>query len=100
MRRECETIVTTDNASATQPSRLTLYGLAMVGGAGMTLMILAASIAVIFGQGLAAESTHSLGLLFVIGVLLELLAVGFWLGWVRPFERFDDINVPVEAEPH
>ncbi len=92
--------MSTESLSGSQPSRLTLYGLAMVGGLGMTLMILSASIAVIFGAGLGAEATQSLGLLFVLGLLLEVLAIAFWLGWVRPFTHFDDINIPAEAEPH
>lgn len=85
---------------AAQPSRLTLYSLAMVGGVGMTLMILGASVGVIYGDSLDAEATHSLGLMIVIGLLLLVLAIGFWLGWARPFERFDDINVPAELEHH
>ena len=83
-----------------QPSKLTLYGLAMVGGVGMTMMMLGASIGVIYGTALDAEATHSLGLMIVIGLLLLFLAIGFWLGWVRPFERFDDINIPAEPEHH
>ena len=86
--------------AARQPSRLTLYGLAMVGGVGMTLMILGASVGVIYGAALDAQATHSLGLTIVIGLLLLALAIGFWLGWARPFERFDDINVPAEPEHH
>ncbi len=85
---------------AAQAGKLTRYGLAMVGGAGMTLLILGASLGVIFGAGLDAQSTHTLGLLLVIGLFLLILAIGFWLGWVRPFERFDDINVPAEPEHH
>ena len=46
------------------------------------------------------EATHSLGLMIVGGLLLLILAIGFWLGWVRPFERFDDINIPAEPEHH
>ena len=88
------------NHVTTQPSKLTLYGLAMVGGAGMTLMILGASIGVIYGAALDAAATHQLGLMIVIGLFLLVLAVGFWLGWVRPFERFDDINIPAEPEHH
>ncbi len=86
--------------AAAQPSKLTQYGLAMVGGAGMTLLVLGASIGVIHGAALDAESTHSLGLALLIGLLLLILAIAFWLGWVRPFERFDDINVPAELEQH
>lgn len=88
------------NVEAAGPSRLTRYGLAMVGGAGMALLILGASIGVIYGAGLGAESTHSLGLALIVGLLLLILAIGFWLGWVRPFDRFDDINVPAEPEHH
>ena len=85
---------------AKQPSRLTLYSLAMVGGLGMTMMILAAVIGVIHGTALDVESTHTIGLLFVSGLLVFAVAIGFWLGWVRPFENFDDINVPAEPEHH
>lgn len=104
--QECITIessnrVTDDqNGGGQQPSRLTQYGLAMVGGAGITLLILGASIGVIYGANLEAESTHSLGLMLVVGFFLLILAIGFWLGWVRPFERFDDINMPAEPERH
>lgn len=83
-----------------QPSKLTLYGLAMVGGVGMTMMMLGASIGVIYGAALDAEATRSLGLMIVGGLLLLILAIGFWLGWLRPFERFDDINIPAEPEHH
>lgn len=72
----------------------------MLGGVGMTLMMLGASIGVIYGSALDAAATHSLGLAIVIGLVLLVLAIGLWLGWVRPFERFDDINVPAEAEHH
>ena len=83
-----------------QPSKLTLYGLAMVGGLGMTLMILGAAYGVIFAAQLDAQGTQDLGLLIVVGLLLMALAIGFWLGFVRPFQRFDDINIPADAERH
>ena len=83
-----------------QPSKLTLYGLAMVGGLGMTLMILGAAYGVIFGAQLGAQGTQDLGLLIVVGLLLMALAIGYWLGFVRPFQRFDDINIPADAERH
>ena len=86
--------------NARQPSRLTLYSLAMVGGIGMTLMMLGAGIGVIYGAALDGQATHSLGLAIIIGLVLLVLAIGLWLGWVRPFERFDDINVPAEVEHH
>ena len=83
-----------------QPSKLTHYGLAMVGGVGLTLLILGASLGVIYGGALDAETTHSIGLALVLGLLLLVLAIGFWLGWARPFQRFDDINLPAEPEHH
>lgn len=93
--------MTEEARHATQrPSRLTLYALAMLGGVGMTAMILAAGVGVIFGASLSADETHSLGMMIVVGMLVLLLAVGLWMAWVRPFQRFDDINVPAEAEPH
>lgn len=77
-----------------------MYSLAMAGGLGMTMMIMAASIGVIYGTQLDAAATHNIGLLLVSGLLLLILAIGFWLGWVRPFENFDDINIPAEPEHH
>ena len=89
-----------DSKLTRRPSKFTLYCLAMVGGLGMAMMMVAAMIGVIYGGGLDAESTHTLGLLLVSGLLLLVIAIGFWLGWARPFERFDDINVPAEPEHH
>lgn len=105
LAQECITIerinrVADDQNGGAQPSRLTQYCLAMVGGAGMTLLILGASIGVIYGANFDGESTHSLGMMLVVGFFLLILAIGFWLGWVRPFERFDNINVPAETEHH
>ena len=77
-----------------------MYSLAMVGGLGMTLMMTAAMIGVVFGGDLDAESTHTLGLLLVCGFMLLAAAIAFWLGWARPFQRFDDINAPAEPEHH
>lgn len=88
------------SGGAAQPSKLTQYGLAMVGGVGMTLLILGASIGVIYGAALDADTTHSVGLMLIVGLFLLILAIGFWLGWLRPFERFDDINIPAEPEHH
>ena len=72
----------------------------MAGGLGMTLMIAAALFGVVFQARLDAMAAQCVGLTFISGALILVLAIGFWLGWVRPFERFDDINVPAEAEHH
>ncbi len=86
--------------SSEQPSRLTLINLSMVGGLGITLVIVAATIGVIGGASLDAQSTNLIGLAVVAGILLLIVAIGFWAGIVRPFENFDDINVPAEPEHH
>lgn len=72
----------------------------MVGGLGITLMIVAATIGVIGGTELDAASTNLIGLAIVAGLLLLITAIGFWMGLVRPFANFDDINVPAEPEHH
>ncbi len=84
----------------TQPSQLTLINLSMVGGIGITMMIVAATIGVIYGADLDAQSTNLVGLAVVGGLLLLIVAIGFWAGLVRPFEDFDDINMPAEPEHH
>lgn len=86
--------------SSEQPSRLTLINLSMVGGLGITMVIVAATIGVIGGASLDAQSTNLIGLAVVAGILLLIVAIGFWAGMVRPFEDFDDINVPAEPEHH
>lgn len=72
----------------------------MVGGIGITLMIGGAIVGVIGGSALDEQTTNLIGLAVVAGLLLLITAIGFWLGLVRPFENFDDINVPAEPEHH
>ena len=73
------------------------FGLSLTAGAGLVLMILALAFGVV--QGAAANST-AIGVAFAAG--LGLLLIGFigWLAVVRPFERFDDINVPQYTGHH
>lgn len=71
-------------------SQNVLYGLAMVGGVGMTLMIVAAGIGVVL-----PDADSSLVALFVVlGVGLLIASVGGWVIATRPYENFDDITVP------
>ena len=65
------------------------WWLAALAGTGMTLMIVAAAIGVITGQGV--------GLLFALGALMLLGGGGAWIGVTRPFEHFDDINQPIDG---
>lgn len=63
------------------------WWLAALAGSGMTLMIVAAAIGVITGQGM--------GLLFVLGLLMLIGGGAAWFGVERPFDKIDDINVPL-----
>ena len=72
----------------------------MVGGLGLFMMIIAAMIGVIGGANLDSATTNFIGLSIVGGLLLLITAIGFWLGFVRPFANFDDINIPAEPEHH
>lgn len=80
----------TENTTDTGQNTLTV-SLAMIAGLGMTLMMVAAGIGVIGGEQ-ADGSTF--GLMFVGGLALFVLGLGGWLGVVRPWETFDDINQP------
>lgn len=66
-----------------------LYGLAMVGGIGMTLMIVAAAFGVV-----GSLDSGMVGLLVVLGTGLLIASVGGWVIATRPYEHFDDITVP------
>jgi hypothetical protein len=74
-----------------QTSNPLSFGLALTAGIGLIVMLTALAVGVV--QGASADG-RVIGFTFVTG--LTLLALGFvgWLVIVRPFERFDDINVP------
>lgn len=71
-------------------SQNVLYGLAMIGGLGMTLMIVAAGIGVV----LPDVDSSLVALIVVLGFGLMIASVGGWVIAVRPHEHFDDITVP------
>jgi hypothetical protein len=71
--------------------------MALVAGLGFILMMLALGIGV--GQGEAA-SNAPIGAIFILGLFLFLLGAIAWLVVVRPFERFDDINIPMDTGHH
>jgi hypothetical protein len=76
-----------------QTSKPLSFGLAMTAGIGVIVMIFALATGVV--QGADADS-RAISLTLVTG--FTLLAIGFvgWLIIVRPFDHFDDINVPKE----
>ncbi len=74
-----------------------LTGLALVGGIGITAIMIALGVGVI--QGEAADST-SIGLLILAGFVALAFAIGGWLIYVQPHTHFDDINQPLVEDHH
>jgi len=66
-------------------------GLAVLAGTGFFLMAAALAVGVING---ANADGDRIGLLFIGGLLLFVAGLATWLAAVRPWTRFDDINVP------
>lgn len=82
--------MSSENETKPQVSENVLYGLAMIGGLGLTFMILAAGIGVVSPE----IDSGLVGLFVVLGFALIVASVGGWMIATRPFEHFDDINVP------
>ena len=73
------------------------FGLSMVAGIGLILLIGALAYGVAVGE---SANMNVISGLFIIGLLLFLSGLIGWLAVVRPFERFDDINVPQYTGHH
>jgi uncharacterized membrane protein len=71
--------------------------LAFLIGLGMLLMIAAGLVGVMFG---AAANASMYGILFLLGLLTFLAGLGLWIAIGRPWEQFDDINVPKDSGHH
>lgn len=69
------------------------FGLAMIAGTGLTIMIVALALGVIQ----AAESTNNIGGIFTLGLILFIAGVLGWVAVTQPYKHFDDIN---EAHYH
>jgi hypothetical protein len=82
-------IASGSNRFVTQPSKQLQLGLAFVAGAGLTLMVVVAGIAVVN----PTTDTGNLGLFFAIGVALLITGIIAWFAVTRPDTHFDDINV-------
>ncbi len=85
----------TSSAHNTGQNALTL-SLSFLAGAGLLMMITALIIGTINGE----SAGTSVGLLFVLGIAALISGIGAWLAVARPFEHFDDINVPMDNHPH
>lgn len=79
-----------------QASKGVLTLLAMIGGLGISMMVLAAGIGVVLPD---ADSALA-GLVTLVGVGLLVTAVGGWVIAVQPHKHFDDIDIPLPDEHH
>lgn len=77
-----------------QTSNPLTFGLALTTGIGVVLMIVALGVGVV--QGDAADS-RAVGFAVLTGFVLLLVGFIGWLVVVRPFDHFDDINVPKDT---
>lgn len=66
------------------------WWLAGLAGAGLTLMLVAAGAGVITGG--------DVGIWFVLGLLMLAGGIGAWIAATRPFENFDNIDVPIDGD--
>lgn len=72
------------------PNATLVSGLSMIGGLGITLVI----VGFLIGAFDPTVSSGVVGLLIFAGLLILVGAIVAWTGLVRPFDHFDDINVP------
>lgn len=70
------------------------FGLAMTAGIGLVVMIIALAVGVV--QGETADS-GAIGFAVLTGFTLLLVGLIGWMIVVRPFDHFDDINVPKDT---
>jgi hypothetical protein len=82
--------VSTENETKAEVSSNVLYGLAMLGGLGLTFMIVAAGIGVVLPE----VDSAFVGMIVALGFGLLVTSIGGWVIATRPFEHFDDITVP------
>ena len=80
----------TPETTKREVSKSVLTGIAMIGGLGITLMMLA------LGYGVIRPDAPSdiIGLVVALGVGLLITSIAGWVIAVRPHEHFDDITVP------
>ena len=71
-------------------SQSVLTGIAMIGGLGITLIMLALGIGVVRPDA----PSDIIGLIVALGVGLLITSIAGWIIATRPYEHFDDITVP------
>ncbi|GAB5491459.1 MAG: hypothetical protein Phog2KO_16740 [Phototrophicaceae bacterium] len=91
MASEQETQTTTEASNETALSIL-----AMLGGLGITLMVVAAGVGVVWTNA----DSGLIGLIVMAGAGFLIAAIAGWVIVVRPHENFDDINEPMYHGHH
>jgi hypothetical protein len=71
------------------------FGLSMLAGSGLIIMILALGIGVLT----PGMDSGSIGFFLILGLVLLISGIVGWFSVVRPHTHFDDINEPL-AEAH
>lgn len=77
-------------------SQSLLIGLSMLGGIGITLMVVAAGVGVVQAEADAGQ----VGTYVLLGAGLLVMAIAGWFVAVQPHKNFDDINVPLYTGHH
>jgi ABC-type nickel/cobalt efflux system permease component RcnA len=85
------------NTNTSNTPRSLIIGLAMVGGLGLTLMVIALGLGVVGGEN---ADSYSIGLFFITGLALLIVGIASWFAVTRPDQHFDDINVPQYTGHH
>jgi hypothetical protein len=68
------------------------FGLSMLAGSGVIVMILALGYGVVAG---AEVNSNAVGVVFLLGLALFVSGLIGWFAAVRPDAHFDDIDVPL-----
>lgn len=74
-----------------QTSNPLTFGLALTAGIGVVVMIIALGAGVVQGEN---ADSGAVGFALLVGFTLLLVGLIGWMIVVRPFDHFDDINVP------
>jgi ABC-type nickel/cobalt efflux system permease component RcnA len=82
---------------------LATFGLSLSAGFGLILIIVALAVSVVAGESAA----YLVSMALVVGLVLMFIGIAGWLVVVQPWQKFDDINQPLDdghghapAEPH
>ncbi len=82
------------NIKTTKTDNPLTFGMALTGGIGLLLMMVALGIGVAQGNN---SDTSAISLLFLSGLALLILGIGAWAAATRPFAHFDDITQPKDT---